>query len=139
MLLYELPALRAVPVSPFVKPSPLNLPSSSPIPALTETFDPACGFAHECLLTFLPNSKIPVGVLAELLLKQLLLTKRLSLADLQLLDVLANHERFGVAHALRVLDILGQACFLNPLYAESAQQPFLKLISRFGAESGVAE
>ena len=126
-------------ITPIYSSVPKTLPSHSPIPALTEEFDPACGFAHECLLVFLRQQSVPVGVLAELLLKQLVLTQRLSFSDLQILDLLATHERFGLGHAMKVLDILGQACFLNPVYAESAQQPFLKLLTRFSEEQGVVE
>jgi len=65
------------------------------------------------------------------------LTQTLSLVDLDLLVVLAGHDRLQLSPACRMLDILGQACLLNPFYSKAASVPFLKILSRFSEEKSV--
>ena len=38
------------------------------------------------------------------------------MSDLELLSALATHQRLQLKYALRMLDALGQACFLNPYF-----------------------
>ncbi|CAD7936287.1 unnamed protein product [Amoebophrya sp. A25] len=96
-------------------------------------------FALKLLIRFLAHPDVPVGVLAELLLKQLELLQTLSIADLDLIMALSGHERLGVTYGRRFLEVLGQACFQNPYFARAASIPFLKLVARFAAEDGIYE
>eukprot|EP00392_Amoebophrya_sp_AT5.2_P003841 g3846.t1 len=102
--------------------------------SLAQKSDPIRAFALKHLIRFLEHPDVPVGVLAELLLKQLELTQSLSLADLDLLMALAGHGRLALGYASRMLEVLGQACFMNPYYARAATIPFLKLVARFANE-----